>query len=126
MDNLYNNTKEKELVSYELFVETSLDKLGFRKNTLGTRYLKDLILFTFNQNYYDIFIDKISIEFLKLKNINHISKKNFITRIDYAIKNVDYSKLKNNFYSIFHTEYDIYYLSLKNIVILFINALEKM
>ena len=126
MDNLYNNTKEKELVSYELFVETSLDKLGFRKNTLGTRYLKDLILFAFNQNYYDIFIEKISIEFLKFKNINHISKKNFITRIDYAIKNVDYSKLKNNFYSIFHSEYDIYYLSPKNIVILFINILEKM
>ena len=126
MNNLYNNTKEKELVSYKLFVETSLDKLGFRKNTLGTRYLKDLILFTFNQNYYDIFIDKICIEFLNSKNINHISKKNFITRIDYAIKNVDYSKLKNNFYSIFHSEYDIYYLSPKNIVILFISALEKM
>ena len=125
MDNLYNNTKEKELVSYELFVETSLDKLGFRKNTLGTRYLKDLILFAFNQNYYDIFINKFSIEFLNSKNINHISKKNFITRIDYAIKNIDYSKLKNNFYSIFHAEYDIYYLSPKNIVILFINALER-
>ena len=125
MNNLSNNTKEKSLVSYELFIETSLDKLGFRKNTLGTKYLKDFILFTFNQNYYDIFIDKITLEFLKSKNITHISKKNFITRIEYAIKNVDYQKFKNNFYSVFHTEYDIYYLSPKNIVILFISALEK-
>ena len=39
MNNLSNNTKEKSLVSCELFIETSLDKLGFRKNTLGTKFL---------------------------------------------------------------------------------------
>ncbi|MGN1299459.1 MAG: hypothetical protein ACI4UE_05730 [Candidatus Scatovivens sp.] len=78
MNNSYNYIKEKDLVSYELFIESSLDKLGFRKNTLGTKYLKDLILFTFSQKIYDIFIDKICIEFLDYKNLNHISKKNFI------------------------------------------------
>ena len=125
MNNLSNNTKEKSLVSYELFIETSLDKLGFRKNTLGTKYLKDLILFTYEQNIYNIFINRISSDYLEYKQLNHISQKMFLDNINYAIKNVDYQKFKDNFYFVFHSEYDIYYLSTKNIVILFINALEK-
>lgn len=125
ISNIYNNTKEKELVSYELFIETSLDKLGFRKNTLGTKYLKDLILFTFNQKIYNIFINRISTEFLKEKKIEYISEKKFLDNINYAIKNVDYQKFKNNFNIVFKAEYDIYYLSTKNIVILFLNILER-
>lgn len=125
MSNLSNNTKEKSLVSCELFVETSLDKLGFRKNTLGTKYLKDLILFTYHKKIYNIFINRISLDYLEHKQLNYISQKMFLDNINYAIKNVDYQKFKNNFYSIFHSEYDIYYLSTKNIVILFLNVLER-
>ena len=125
MNNLFINTKEKSLVSCELFIETSLDKLGFRKNTLGTKYLKDLILFTYEQNIYNIFINRISSDYLEYKQLNHISQKMFLDNINYAIKNVDYQKFKDNFYSVFHSEYDIYYLSTKNIVILFLNILER-
>ena len=67
MDNLYNNTKEKELVSYELFVETSLDKLGFRKNTLGTRYLKDLILEKLKIYKKTLSSDELTVEVNKFK-----------------------------------------------------------
>lgn len=124
MKPLYDNsTKDKELSYY---IETSLDKLGFRKNTLGTKYLKDFILFIFKEDVYEIFIDKLSVKFIKFMKIEHISSKNFITRIDYSIKNADIQKFKNNFYSVFKVEYDIYYLTIKNIVILFINALERM
>lgn len=117
------STKEKDLVSYELFIDNSLDKLGFRKNTLGTKYLKDLILYIFSKNIYDLFVDRICIEFLEYKEIKHISKKNFITRIEYAIQNVDNIKFKNNFKSVFKTEYDIYYKTPKNLIILFLNVL---
>ena len=122
MQKIYDNsTKDKELSYY---VDILLDKLGFRKNTLGTKYLRDLILFIYFNNVYDIFIDKACINFLKSKNIMHISKKNFINRLDYAIKNVDIDKFQKNFYSIFHIEYDIYYLSVKNIVILLVNKIK--
>lgn len=118
-------TKENCNISYESFIQTSLAKLGFKFNTSGTKYLKDLILFIYINNVYDVCIDKICKEFLINKNIYSISVKNFITRIDYSIQNVDNKKFQYNFYNIFHVDYDIYYRSVKNIVNLFIGILDK-
>lgn len=114
------STKENCNISYELFIQTSLAKLGFKFNTLGTIYLKDLILFIYTNNVYDVCIDKLCKEFLVNKNIYNISVKNFITRIDYSIQNVDNKKFQYNFYNIFNVNYDIYYRSVKNIINLFI------
>lgn len=119
------STKENCNISYELFIQTSLAKLGFKFNTLGTIYLKDLILFIYTNNVYDVCIDKLCKEFLVNKNIYNISVKNFITRIDYSIQNVDNKKFQYNFYNIFNVNYDIYYRSVKNIINLFICILNN-
>lgn len=127
MNNSYDIfTKEKDLVSYELFIDNSLDKLGFRKSILGTKYLKDLILYIYSKNIYDLFVDRICMEFLEYNKIKYISKKNFITRIEYSIQNVDNIKFKNNFKNVFKTEYDIYYKTPKNLIILFLNMLSRL
>ena len=66
-----NSTKEKEL-SYRVFIKESLEKLGFRKNTIGTKYLIELILFAFMKDYFNIFINRISIDFFKCMGINDV------------------------------------------------------
>lgn len=119
-----NSTKEKEL-SYRVFIKESLEKLGFRKNTIGTKYLIELILFAFMKDYFNIFINRISIDFLKCMGIDDISLKQFLDNINYAIKNVDIDKFKSNFYLVFHNDYDVYYFSTKNIVVLFLGVLEE-
>lgn len=118
-------TNDKSTVSCGLVVERILDKLGFRKSTLGTKYFKDFIVYAYNKNDYDFFVNRTITEFLKDKKLTHISKKKYIDNMNYAIKNVDIYKFKDNFYSIFHTEYNLYYLTIKNITILIFNCLNR-
>lgn len=120
------STKDNSISPYSIFIDQTLDKLGFRKNTLGTKYLKELILYTYTNNIYNIFINRICKKYLLDKQLNTISETMFLDNIKYAIKNVDIYKFKNNFHKIFNTEYDIYYLSTKNIVILFVNILSNL
>lgn len=120
------STKDNSISSYSIFIDQTFDKLGFRKNTLGTKYLKELILYTYTNNIYNIFINRICKKYLLDKQLNTISETMFLDNIKYAIKNVDIYKFKNNFHKIFNTEYDIYYLSTKNIVILFVNILSNL
>lgn len=126
MKNVYDSFTKDEELSYRLFLKTIFEKLGFRKNVMGTKYLIELILFTYEQDYFTIFLNRICADYLRYKNIHSISQKQFLDNITYAIKNVDIYKFKNNFYEVFHTEYTVYYLSPKNILILCLSAMEDL
>lgn len=86
----------------------------------------ELILFSYQKEYYNIFINKICTEYLKEKKLEEISQESFLENIKYAIRNVDYRKLKNNFQEVFGFEYDEYFRSTKSLVILFLNMLENL
>lgn len=120
---LYDYTKDTKYKSFEQFVNNSLINLGFNINIFGTKLLKDLILYTYFNQEYDIYFDKIASSFFEYHSINDISVNTASHRICYAIQNINNTMLKNNFYTIFNVEYDYYFRSPKNLLILFINVL---
>ena len=86
MKNSYDYTKDEKYKSYEQFVYKSLIELGFRVTNVGTMYLKDLILFAYFNNYYEINVTKIIKDFMHYKKMDYISYRTFINCIDYSIK----------------------------------------
>lgn len=119
------STKDKE-VSYIEFVDMILDRLGFRKNNVGTRFLREFVIYLYKKNPFEIIIINNEIEeFLIEKNITNLTVINFIKRINYAIQYADNTKMKDNFFNVFHTQYDSYYLTPKTFIILILNMLEK-
>ena len=68
MKNSYDYTKDEKYKSYEQFVYKSLIDLGFRITNVGTMYLKDLILFAYYNNYYEINVTKLVKDFMQYKN----------------------------------------------------------
>ena len=86
MKNSYDYTKDEKYKSYEQFVYKSLIDLGFRVTNVGTMYLKDLILFAYFNNYYEINVTQIVKDFMKCKKINNISHRTFINCIEYSKK----------------------------------------
>lgn len=118
------STKDKEM-SYINFVDMILFKLGFRVNTLGTKYLRNIIVYIYMKNPFDFYIEKECKSYFEENNIKNINYHSFVQRMDYSIKNVDINKFKSNFEDIFRIDYDIYYLSVKNIVMLVLNLLER-
>lgn len=118
------STKDKE-VSYIEFVDMILDRLGFRKNNVGTRFLREFVSYLYKKNPFEIIINNEIEEFLKEKDIKNLTIINFIKRIDYAIRYADIKKIEDNFFKVFHTEYDSYYLTPKSFIILMLNVLEK-
>ena len=123
MKNSYDYTKDEKYKSYEQFVYNSLIKLGFRITNVGTMYLKDLILFTHFNNYYEINVTKLVKDYMKHKNINHISERTFINCINYSIKSAEYKKFNYNFEIVFDVEFNEYFNSAKNIILFFSNVL---
>ena len=118
------STKDKE-VSYIEFVDMILDRLGFRKNNVGTRFLREFVIYLYKKNPFEILINNEIEEFLKEREIKNLTIINYIKRIDYAIRYADIKKIEDNFFKVFHTEYDSYYLTPKSFIILMLNVLEK-
>lgn len=118
------STKDKE-VSYIEFVDMILDRLGFRKNNVGTRFLREFVIYLYKKNPFEIIINNEIEEFLAERNITNLTVINFIKRINYAIQYADSQKMKSNFFNVFHSQFDSYYLTPKNFIILILNVLEK-
>ncbi len=112
-------------VSYIEFVDMILDTLGFRINNVGTRFLREFVIYLYKKNPFEIIINNEIEEFLEERKIKNLTIINFVKRINYAIQYADNTKMKNNFFTIFHTQYDSYYLTPKNFIILILNVLEK-
>ena len=96
MKTSYDYTKDEKYNSYEKFVYTSLLKLGFKLTNVGTMYLKDLILFAYFNNYYEIYITRIVNDYMTSKNINYITYRTFINCIVYSIDNLDQKVFDSN------------------------------
>ena len=124
MKNSYDYTKDEKYKSYEQFVYKSLIDSGFRITNVGTMYLKDLILFAYYNNYYEINVTKLVKDYMQYKNVNHISHRTFINCIVYSIKNCDTNFCDNNFQQIFKVEKKFFFLSLKNILIILVNNIK--
>lgn len=122
---LYDYTKDTKYKSFERLVNNSLINLGFNINIFGTKLLKDLILYTYFNQEYDIYFDKIVSSFFKYRSISNISVNTASHRICYAIQNINNKMFKDNFYIIFNVEYDYYFRSPKNLLTLFINVLNS-
>ncbi len=122
---LYDYTKDVKYKSFEQLVNNSLINLGFNINIFGTKLLKDLVLYSYFNQDYDIYFDKIVLEFFEYNSIKNISVNTASHRICYAIQNINNKMFKDNFYMIFNVEYDYYFRTPKNLLILFINILNS-
>lgn len=111
--------------SYIKLVDNYLYQLGFKLNNNGTRFLRDLILTAYFMQYYDISIENIVSDFFKINTIQQITKQNYTQRIYYAIQNTNKKSLKNNFPIVFGIEFDYEFTCIKNLLILFVNTLNK-
>ena len=118
------STKDEKEVSYIDFVDTILDDLGFNKSMNGTRLLRDLCIYVFKKNPFEIDVKKEINEYLKDKKIS-MNYPNYYRKIEYAINNADNDKMQCNFYKVFRVEYDYYFLSVKQFIISIVNAMER-
>lgn len=125
MNCLYDYTKDTKYKSFEQLVNNSLINLGFNINIFGTKLLKDLVLYSYFNQDYDIYFDKIVLDFFSYRSITNISVNTASHRICYAIQNINNKMFKDNFYMTFNVEYDYYFRSPKNLLILFINILNN-
>lgn len=123
MKTSYDYTKDERYKSCEKFIYNSLIDLGFRVTNVGTMYLKDLILFAYFNNYYEINVTKLVKDFMLYKKINHISYRTFINCIDYALSNCNNHQLENSFKEKFGISYNSYYNSIKYIIIILQNTI---
>ena len=121
----YDYTKDINYLKLEHLVYDSLILLGFNINVFGTKLLKDLILYAYYNQTYDLFFDNLVYEFFNYKVINNISLDNATHRITYAILNTRSTCFKDNFSKVFNTQYDYYYETPKNLIILFLNLLNS-
>ena len=117
------STKEKE-ISYVVFIDELLGKLGFKKNINGTKLLRELIIYLYIKDPFTIDIKKEITNLINQRGIN-ISYDNYIKRIQYSIGYADISKMNKNFKQVFKTDFDYYYLSAKTLIILILSILEK-
>ena len=117
-------TKEKRISYLEFVDDILINKLGLRITTAGTKYLRELIIYIYLKDPFEIFIDKEIKCFLKDNNINK-SFTNVKSKIRYAIDYADTNKTRKNFYLIFGNEYDSYFLTTKHIVETIINLMNK-
>ena len=124
MKNSYDYTKDEKYKSYEQFVYKSLIDLGFRITNVGTIYLKDLTLFTYFNNYYEINVTKIVKDYMKYKNIKHISERTFINCINYSVKNLDITLFNSTFHNTFGIDRNTFYISCKNLIVVLINRFQ--
>lgn len=123
MTTSYDYTKDKRYNQYDKFIYNSLIKLGFRVTNVGAMYLKDLILFAYFNNYYEICITKIVKDFMKANNIDYISYRTFVNCIEYSINSCNIIQFNNNCQIILGISKDNVYLSSKNIIILYLNII---
>ena len=121
----YDICTKEERISYSEFVDDILiNKLGMNIVNSGTKYLRELIIYIYLKDPFEIIIDNEIKAFLNDKHIN----KNFYTiknKIKYAIDYANIEKIKDNFYLVFRDEYNPYFLTTKHVVEIVINMMNK-
>lgn len=121
----YDMCTKEEKISYSEFVDDILiNKLGLSCSNIGTKYLRELIIYIYLKNPFEIVLKREINAFIVDRNIDK-SFEGIKTIIRYSIDYADISKLRENFYLIFKTEYDSYYLTAKKIIITIINMMNK-
>lgn len=120
-----NNTCTKDkrvLFSYSLYIEASLLKLGFAYSSKGTCYFRKMIETVYNKKYEDFKLNDLYVEVSKEFNVPaNIIKED----IKSLFKRIDNNKSSKNFEKIFHLPFEYFYITPKNLIILFINTLNR-
>ena len=108
-------TKDKEISYLGIIDDIMINKLGFRLNNGGTRYLRKLIIYLYKNDKEEYSIDAEIKNFIKEKKLS-INPRSFRNKIDYAVNNLRIDKVKKNFEEVFGIKYDPMELTVKNIV----------
>ena len=115
----YNeNSNDKKQI--DIFLNSTLSKLGLNYANLGTRYFKEIIKLAYFNNFTDVkYKDLCSI----LSKQLNVSIRKINSNIYNSINSINIALAKKNFADIFNIDFDYFYISPKKFTILFLNLL---
>ena len=115
----YNeNSNDKKQI--DIFLNSTLSKLGLNYANLGTRYFKEIIKLAYFNNFTDVkYKDLCSI----LSKQLNVSIRKINSNIYNSINSINIALAKKNFIDIFNMDFDYFYISPKRFTILFLNLL---
>ena len=116
-------TKDNCKLSYDLFIDDSLIKLGFIYSNIGTYYYKKLICLLYSRDMSNININNLCI--LLAKELKNISADTIYANIRTTFRRIDKNKTSKNFYDVFCIPFDDYFITPKSLAILFMNTLNR-
>ncbi len=115
----YNeNSNDKKQI--DIFLNSTLSKLGLNYANLGTRYFKEIIKLAYFNNFTDVKYKDLCSMLSKQLNVS-IRKIN--SNIYNSINSINIALAKKNFTDIFNMDFDYFYISPKKFTILFLNLL---
>lgn len=115
----YNeNSNDKKQI--DIFLNSTLSKLGLNYANLGTRYFKEIIKLAYFNNFTDVKYKDLCSMLSKQLNVS-IRKIN--SNIYNSINSINIALAKKNFIDIFNMDFDYFYISPKKFTILFLNLL---
>lgn len=115
----YNeNSNDKKQI--DIFLNSTLSKLGLNYANLGTRYFKEIIKLAYFNNFTDVKYKDLCSMLSKQLNVS-IRKIN--SNIYNSINSINIALAKKNFIDIFNIDFDYFYISPKRFTILFLNLL---
>lgn len=115
----YNeNSNDKKQI--DIFLNSTLSKLGLNYANLGTRYFKEIIKLAYFNNFTDVKYKDLCSMLSKQLNVS-IRKIN--SNIYNSINSINIALAKKNFIDIFNMDFDYFYISPKRFTILFLNLL---
>ena len=115
----YNeNSNDKKQI--DIFLNSTLSKLGLNHANLGTRYFKEIIKLAYFNNFTDVKYKDLC--FMLSKQLN-VSIRKININIYNSINSINIALAKKNFIDIFNMDFDYFYISPKRFTILFLNLL---
>lgn len=115
----YNeNSNDKKQI--DIFLNSTLSKLGLNYANLGTRYFKEIIKLAYFNNFTDVKYKDLC--FMLSKQLN-VSIRKINSNIYNSINSINIALAKKNFTDIFNMDFDYFYISPKKFTILFLNLL---
>ena len=115
----YNeNSNDKKQI--DIFLNSTLSKLGLNYANLGTRYFKEIIKLAYFNNFTDVKYKDLCSMLSKQLNVS-IRKIN--SNIYNSINSINIALAKKNLADIFNLDFDYFYISPKKFTILFLNLL---
>lgn len=118
-----DDCSKKEKISYELFLDSSLLLLGFNYSSIGKIFYKEMLRIVYKNNNECIKLNKL---FKQLSKQYNVTTRNIQNNIQSSFRRMNTNMAEQNFRKVFGIEYSNFFITPKNLIVLFLNTLNRL